>query len=187
MAEINLLKTPGSDHSIWENASGWVVKILVVLALGVIGYYGYLFLKVKSTEKQIVEVTDSIVRSKTEALNMPGREEFMVRQAQAKEFTALSGSHVYFSKFLPALAKVTYKSAYYNNVNLTVQGKITMQVVVPTLAEVDKFLQVFDDPEISKNFFNVRLGGFTQVQDQTGPAYLFTIQMDYNPGILTAK
>jgi hypothetical protein len=187
MAEINLLKTPGSERNIFQDLSSWLVKILVVLALAVIGYYGYVFFKVKATTKEIGEIQQDIEKNKVEALSLPGRDEFLLRQSQLKDFAALTGAHIYYSKLIPALAKVTYKLANYSGINITTQGKISMQATVPSLADLDKFLQVFDDSEVSKNFYNVRVGGFSQIEVSEGKAYIFTVQMDYNPAILAAN
>ena len=186
MAEINLLKTSTPTTSLWENLSGWLVKILALLVILVIGYYVFLFFKVKSLNKQITDVQDNIQSAKAAALSMPGREEFLTRQAQVKEFATLTGAHVYYSKLLPALAKVTLKSAYYTNLSLTTQGKVSLQVVVPSLEDLDKYLQVFDQPDVVKNFFNVHMSGFSKTQDSSGKVYVFNVQMDFNPGILSA-
>ncbi len=184
MAEINLLKNPSSGSNTWQTMASWVVKFLVLLVVAVIAYYVYLFFTLEKAKDEIVMVENSIVESKKAALNMPGREELLTRQLQLKEFTTLSGAHVYYSNLLPALAKVTLKTAYYTNISLNNQGKMSMQAVVPTLEELDKFLQVFNDPQVSSNFYNIRLGGFTKAQDQNGQVYTFNIQLDFNPAIL---
>lgn len=185
MAEINLLKNPTSNHSPVQAISGIVVKLFAVLAVGIVVFYGYLILQVKSATKNIAQTEQDIITSKTAALAAPGREEFLSRQAQLKEFSNLVAAHAYYSKFLPAMAKVTLKSAYYSNITVGQQGKVTMNVVVPTLADLDKFLQVFNQPDINKDFQNVRLGGFSKTQDQSGLVYTFQVQMDFNPGILS--
>jgi hypothetical protein len=184
MAEINLLKNPGTETSIWKNAAGWAVKFLVCLVAAVIGYYGYLFFKVKSVNNKITEIQNSIQQSKSESLTMKGREEFLTRQDQLKQFLTLSSSHLYFSKLLPVLAKVTLKTAYYSKVSVTPEGKMDMLVVVPTLEDLDKFLQVFDQPEVVKNFYNVHINGYNKSQDESGTVYTFNVQLDFNPGLL---
>ncbi|MBL8029782.1 MAG: hypothetical protein JNN11_00875 [Candidatus Doudnabacteria bacterium] len=184
MAEINLLKNPSGNASTWQTAASVLVKVLVFLAVGVVAYYVFLYFKLESAKDEVVMVENNIVENKKAALNMPGREELLSRQLQLKEFAAVTAGHAYYSKFLPALAKVTLKNAYFTNISLNNQGKMSMQAVVPTLLDLDKFLQVFNDPLVSSNFYNVRLGGFTKAEDQNGPVYTFNIQLDFNPAIL---
>lgn len=186
MAEINLLKTPSAGQSLMEKLPGIVIKLLAVLALAVLGYYGYLFVKVKSVNKQAGETQTAIAQSKNEALAMPGREEFLVRQAQLKEYGGLVASHDYISKLFPSLAKVTLKSAYYTSMNMTSDGKLTLTAMVPDLQSLDKFLQVFNQPEVSKNFNNVRTSGFSKQQTADGTAYTFQLLMDFNPALISA-
>jgi hypothetical protein len=180
MAEINLLKVPTANQSSMESVWGIVAKILAAFVVVVVAYYGYLYFKIKSINEQITTAQAGIAKAKSDALNMPGRHQFLVRQSQLKEFLSLSGAHVYYSRLLPLLANVTLKTAHYSNFNVSGQGKLTLSVTVPDLKELDKYLQVFNNPEVNKNFYNVRLGGFSKSTTANGEAYNFQIEMDYN-------
>lgn len=187
MAEINLLKTPGVAQNPWQSISTWVVRVLAVGALVVLVYYVYLFIQVGSANKKITQVQTDISKGKAAALSQIGRDELLIRQEQLKDFTDLSSGHAYYSSLLPALAKITLKNAYYTSISVSSDGKLNMQVVVPSLGDLDKFLQVFNQPEVVKNFYNLRMAGFSKAGDQTGTVYNFSVQMDFNRAILTTR
>lgn len=184
MAEINLLKTPGGESGIISKIPGLFVKLLVLAALGVVSYYGFLYYKGGKLTKQITETETNIAQIKAESLSLEGRNELLTRQGQLKEFITLTQGHNYVSKLLPELSKTFLKSAYLTNFSMTGDGKITMSVVVPTLVDLDKFLQVYNHPQVSQNFNNVRVGSFGKIQGATQSMYRVEVQMSFNPAVL---
>ena len=185
MAQINLLKQTTVSQDLWQVLPSWAVKILAVAAIGVLGYYGYLFITIRSTEKTINQLRQDIVNTKNQALQEPMRDELITRQAQIKQLGALIGGHNYLSEIFAVLAESTLKTASFSDMKITPEGKLALSVTVPDLVELDKFLQVFDQPKFYANFSDVKMGGFRKAQSENGLSYKFDVSMRFNPAIIS--
>ncbi len=188
MAQINLLKQAAPERNLWTILPKVFAKILLAVLVVLLAYYGWLILESNKVAKNIVSVENQIVEQKKTGLNMPKRDEVLIRQQQMQGITDVVNSHVYWSKLLPALAKVTLKKASYSNIKVGTDGVLTMGVNVPTVADLDKYLQVFDLPAFNENFSDVRVGGYYKEQGKDNSSSIkFDVIMKYNPAIIQYK
>ena len=104
-----------------------------------------------------------------------------------KEFVALAGAHKYFSEIFLPIAKVTLKTAQFSTLKVSAGGNLSLTATVPSINDVDKFIQVFSLPQFYENFTNVRIGSLSRIQDEQGVSYRFEITMSYNPQLITPK
>ena len=192
MSQINLLKQSGQESNLKRFSPKIIAEILlgVLLLIGV--YYCYLFFRVKSVEGKIAKTQVEIENINKQALGVKGREELFTRQQQIKTLSGLVEGQEYWSKFFPALAKVTLKTASYISLRAGPDTTVTMAVTVPKLEDVDKYLQVFNLDDFNKNFSNVRIGGYNKVQSELpggalSSTYEFRILMDFDPSIIKYK
>lgn len=160
---------------------------MALVFIGVVGYYGWMFVRLGQIEKNIVTKQQDITNVKNEVTTIKNRGELYTRQAQLKSLDTLIEKHSYWSNIFPALAKSTFKKAAYSTMSLTNDGNVTISVVVPTLEDVDKFMQVFDQPEVMDNFSSLRVGSFHKAQDEDRVVYRFDVRFQFNPAVLQYK
>jgi hypothetical protein len=184
MAQINLLKQSSAPNNLWQVVPKFLVKFFAVVLIGLIAYYAWLYFQFKSIENKIEASLIQINSDRQEALNSPQRDELLTRQSQLKYLDGIISQHLYWSQLLPKLANVTLKKAAYVNLNMGSVGKLTLSVNVPTLADMDKYLQIFDLPEVNKYFSDVRIGSYHKVLGKTSESISFEVNMQYNPSIL---
>ena len=173
-----------------ESLPSLLVKILALVLLGLIIYYAWIFVAIGQVKDKIGKEQQAIADAQAKANAVPNREQIYTRQAQLQQLDTLVANHPYWSQIFPALAKVTLKKADYSTIQVSKEGELTMTVSVPSLQDIDKFLQVFDQPEFNKNFNNLRMGSFHKVQDSAAPGqqaatqYTFDVKMNFNPALL---
>ena len=184
MAQINLLKQSGSSYNFWENFSGMLVKICLALLVLLAAYYGWLFWQSGQIDKQITNTQSAVASKNSEVYGMKDRDQALTRQQQVQALNSLIGSHIYWSQLFPVLASSTLKSAYYKSLKVDPQGSIELQVSLPSLEDLDKYMQVFDQPEYNKYFSNLRVSSFSQVQGKGQTSIDFSVKFDFNPGII---
>lgn len=184
MAQINLLKQ--NKPSELNNLEFFSIlsKFALVGILCVLAYYGWLIYRYKSAEKEISSLQANILRQKQELAQIQRRDEVLVRQAQIKEFDSLISGHIYWSQLMPELAKVTLKQASYMSFKAVDVGTISLAVQVPTIAELDKYLQVFNSPKLNPYFSDLKVGGISRVQDEKDSHVRVDVQLKYDPGLL---
>ncbi len=184
MAQINLLKQKKAETDIWQLISSLSVKILAVGVLILVVYYGYLFIKTRSVASSTIELEQKMEQERQEIAKIPNRDELFVRQQQLKELKSLIGAHPYWSNLLPALAEATLKSSNFLTFRALADGTLSLSVTVPSIVDLDKFLQIFDIPKFNENFFDIKIGsiGRTQVGDTLQTT--FDVRMRYNPVLL---
>ena len=185
MAQINLLKQTTARPSFSNELYRFLPLLFAVALVGLIGYYGWLFYQDRNIETQRVAVLDKMETESQEALKNPRREELLTRQLQAKDLSSLVAAHLYWSQIFPVLAKVTLKKASYNTITIKPQdSSIQLSAEVPTLVDLDKYMQVFNLPQFNKFFSNVRIGGFSQVDAAGGKSIKFTVNMNYDHNLM---
>ena len=135
----------------------------------------YIFYKNKQTAKE----------EKQKALDMSGRKELLVRQQQLKSFNDLVASHLYWSQLLPHIAQATYNKATYSNLKVATNGDLSLSVNVPDLSDMDRYLQVFDLPQVNKYFKQVRIGTYHKVQGKNSTTISFEVMMQFDQGIIS--
>ncbi|PIR96391.1 MAG: hypothetical protein COT92_01335 [Candidatus Doudnabacteria bacterium CG10_big_fil_rev_8_21_14_0_10_42_18] len=184
MAQINLLKQKSQSQSLVRVLPSLLVKFFVLILLGILGFYVWMFLETRSLEKEMQKLNGQIIQARQDVAAEEGRSELITRQAQLKELEGLLGEHFYWSRLLPALSQVTLKKAKYSDLAILDRGEISLEVAVPTLEDIDKFLQVFDLPEFYKNFSDIRIGAFHKIPSEDEIVYAFNVIMNYNPGLI---
>jgi len=182
MAQINLLKQKTSSQNFWEFFPSLMVKILFLVVLAVIGYYVWLYLQIRSTENSIAEEKQASSLAGQGVKDVANRDEIYTRQAQLQQLDGLISKHLYWSYIFPALAKVTLKQAGYSSITVTSAGQISLSVTVADFDSIDKFIQVFDQPEFSQNFNNLKVGAFHKEGDNAG--YAFDAVLNFNKAIM---
>ncbi len=184
MAQINLLKQKTVSENLWETLPGIFLKLLLVVALGVLAYYAWLYIKINKVNAEITTIKEQNAKNLSTAFSLGQRDEVLSRQAQLKEFSSLVDKHVYWSHLLPEVAKVTLKTASYSSLRGVADGSMTLSVAVPSLNDLDKYLQVFDQPQFNKNFSDVKMGGFHKLVEEGTAMVKFDVQLKYNPNLL---
>lgn len=186
MAQINLLKQSGGSRKSWQSLPKILARLALALLIAVAAYYVWLAVSYGQTDKAIQTAQQKIQADQQSALDLSQRNEVLTRQLQLKNLNDLISQHVYFSQLLPALADATLKTASYTSLQVNSDNSLTLAARVPTLGDLDKYLQVFDLPEFYKNFSNLRIGGFSKSKDpQTnGTSLTFEVKMDYSPKLI---
>ncbi len=188
MAQINLLKQAVPEVNLWTSLPKIFAKVFLGVFILLVVYYGWLVMDSKQVAKKIIAVQVQIVDAKKEGLNMPHREEVLVRQQQLLAASQVVANHLYCTGLLPELAKVTYNKARYKSIRVGTDGLLTMTGTVPTLEDLDKYLQVFDLPAFNQHFSNIRIGGYTKIQSKDNNSNVdFDLLMNYDPGLIQYK
>ncbi len=185
MAQINLLKQQKqTTGDAVQKAATAATRILALLLVAVLVYYGYLYYQAKTKTTQVNELTAQIAKDQKELDSIPGKNELYTRQQQLSQLMSIVSNHSYWSSLMPALAKVTLKTAYYSSLKAQSDGTIAVTVTVPTTEDLDKFLQVFDLPEYYNNFYNIKVSSIGKNQVGNSLMTQFNVSMQYNPSLL---
>lgn len=187
MAQINLLKQnqPSAFARIGLLA---ILNKLALLGLLVLIIFWFWFLsQSKSAGKEIQALDAQVAKQKQELSENGRRDEVVTRQSQLKEFDTLISNHLYWSQLLPELAKVTLKSASYLSFRAEIEGGISLSVKLPSIAELDKFLQIFDSAKINRYFSDLKMGGISKVVEKNNNYIRIDVQLKYNPELLKYK
>lgn len=184
MAQINLLKQNKPSALSGLNPASILSKLAIIGLLFLAAYYGWLTYKTRGIKKEIEGINQQIEQQKQDLAKVKERDEILTRQAQIKEFDSLISGHLYWSQLLPELAKVTLKNASYLSFRAQNDGTISMDVRVPSIEELDKFLQVFDSPKLNRYFSDLRIGGINKSFDKDIGYINVDIQMKYDQKLL---
>lgn len=185
MAQINLLKQPTQASDLWEKLPKFLVRGLAVILVFLVGYYGWLYFQSKKIDGEIIDLQSKINTDAQAAFNAPRRAELLTRQLQLKDLNSLIAAHVYFSKLMPKLAKATLSDASYSSLKVGQDGLLVLSVHVSSLENLDRYLQVFDLPDVNKYFSDVRISSYHKVQGKDSTGISFQITMKYNGGIIS--
>jgi len=184
VAEINLLKQNVPKSGYGNNLPSLLVKFLVVLGVGLVGYWGFLYFNSRKVANEVESTQTALEAAKAQAVNFKDRNEILTRQAQLKTLDSLITGHPYWSHLLPALAKVTLKTSSYSAIRANGDGNIILSVRVPSLQDLDKYLQVFDLQQFNQNFSDVRIGAFHEEPNGQTTNIRFDVKMKYNTTVL---
>lgn len=186
MPQINLLKQTENSSNLKQLTPKIFVWVFLGLLILLAAYYGYLIFQGQNYQKNINDVQAKINSEIDEAGKLSGRSELLVRQQQLQDFTKLIQGHVYWSQIFSKLAEVTLSKAVYTSMAVdSSDGSVVLNTTVPSLEYLDKYMQVFDQPDVIKYFSNVRIGGFSKTQSVGGvSAVQFMVKMDYDPSII---
>lgn len=185
MSEINLLNN-GSDTRVSSQAAGkaWTLRLAGAAFIATLLLYGYLFYSGWSAQKTVDKDQAAISAFQNNINSNKQRKELVTRQGQIKNANTLISEHMSWSYLLPELARVTVQSASYTNIIATSTGALDLTVTVPSYAEADKYLQVFNLPEYNKEFSNVRIMSLVRAQQEDQLQTVMRLQLTYNPEFL---
>lgn len=185
MPQINLLKQTGGGNKYQFLTPKILVWVFFVALILLAGYYGFIVYQGQQYQKDIADEQSKISAVVEEANKVSNRSELLIRQQQLQSLTGLIQNHVFWSQIFSALAHVTLNSANYTSLLVNSADKsLSLNATVPSLEDLDKYLQVFDQPAVAKNFNNVRIGGFTKIQSKNSTLIQFQVKMDFNPSII---
>jgi hypothetical protein len=184
MAQINLLKQSSTGGDLEKNVPKFLIWVFLVVLVLLLSYYGWLFFESKSIDNKIAAAQTQIQSDSQTALADKGRGELLTRQQQLQSLSGLIAAHIYWSQLFKPLADATLKNASYSSLTVGTDNDLTLSVTVPTLQDMDKFMQVFNLPEFDQNFSDIRIGGFTKSQDKNSTSIKFEVKMQYNPKII---
>lgn len=184
MAEINLLKQSAPKTSLVEYLPSFLTKFFVGVLLALVVYYGWVYVQGRSVAAETEKVQSEIAKEQQAISQKPRRDELITRQGQLSELERILEAHQLWSRLLPELGRVTLKTATYSTIKALSDGTMSVTVTVPSTADLDKFLQVFDDPRLSQNFSNLKVGSVTSVQKGGVLVTSFDVRMKFNPGLL---
>ena len=184
MAQINLLKQSSTASNTWDNLPKILARLLIFVLIILVGYYAWLVIDTQSIASKTTSTQAEINLDKQKALSTAGRGEVLTRQLQLKDFQDLLAQHLYWSQLMPVIADATLKKATYSSLKVDGEGLLTLAVNVPTLEDLDKYLQVFDLPQVNKYFSNVRISSYRKVQGPNSTGIAFEVNMNYNKSVI---
>ncbi len=179
MAQINLLDTE-QTHGFRRNGYSWLSKGMLALLLLTALFYGYMYIRQGSLQKQINEAREKTAEAQSQATNNTDRDELITRQGQVAALNPLIDDHVYWSGLLPELARISLRQSNYVTISAAANGNLVMSVEMPTYADLDKFLQVFDLPEYNKQFKDVRVLSISKGAEEGAVSYIMRVQLAFN-------
>lgn len=185
MAEINLLKQTDSSKKFLQMLPKFIAGILGIGLVLVLAYYVWLYISAKTVTKEIVDTKLKIEDNLKRASQIGERNELLTRQQQLQELDKLISAYSYWSQLVPALAKVTLKTVRYTKINVTTGNILSLTAIMPDTNELDKFLQVFNQPEFYKNFYNVKIGNIQKMQEGNNTFIGLEVTMNFNPDLLS--
>lgn len=188
MAQINLLKQTAPEINLWSMIPRIFAKVFLVAIILLVAYYGWLVVDSKRVAQSILDTQTLINKEKQEGLNLPKRQEVLVRQQQLQAVNEAVANHLYWTQLLPELAKVTFNQVHYSSIKADTEGLVTMNGSVPTIRDLDKYLQVFDLSDYNKNFSDVRIGSYSKTQGADNNTTVdFDVLMKFNPEVIQYK
>lgn len=179
MAQINLLDSE-QKPSFKGKGYSWLSRLMIVFLLLIAIAYAYLYFHQRSLQSQINTVRGQTATAQKEATTNTAREELLTRQGQLDALNPLIKSHVYWSGLLPELARVSLQQSSYISIEGVSNGNLVLSVRLPTYADADKFLQIFDLPEYNRQFSNVRILSMTKSADQGSSFFIMRVQLTFS-------
>jgi hypothetical protein len=189
VAQINLLKQTESNQHSWDIVPKIFARLFLFILVLLVLYYGWTVVSYGQVESQIAKTQTQINNDRAAAMSLADRNEVLTRQLQLQTQASLISNHIYFSQLFPELARVTLKTASYSSLQAVSDGTMTLTATVPTVDDLDKYLQIFDLPAFNQNFSDIKIGGFHKTVSPTGgnTALNFSVRMQYNPALIKYK
>ncbi len=184
MADINLLQTQSPVSAIKSQGSRWLFRLSMVILIIVVGAYLVLWFFDLRTSRKLSNAKTEIKQAQDTLSNNKNRGELITRQAQINNVNKLLANHKYWSSFLPELARVTLTQAQYSIIEVDKEGHLNLTVTVPSYADAEKYLQVFDLPEYNKQFSNVKVMSLSKIQQDETIKTTMRLQLTLNSDLL---
>lgn len=181
MSQINLLSNDSVKQGLpWQRIQSFLSIFLTILVLVLFLGYVYLFVATRLLAKDIFETQNKIISQSKETVDDPQRKQVVARQGQLDVYNAALANQAKWSSFLAGyLAPTTLKNARYVLLSAQNDGNLRLSVSVPTYADLDKFLRVFDDPKLNKVFYDIKVGSLSKSQVGDKLDIRFEVSMKY--------
>ncbi len=184
MPQINLLGQNNRPTFSLGKSPLYLVRLFIVIFIGLLVYWAYLFVQTKFTTKQVATTQDSIIKTQKSILADENRKKLLVKQGQLRAANTLITEEEFWSRLLPELARVTLKSASYISFSATANGIARVSVAVPSYKDFDQFLQVFDLPEFNSHFSHITVSQVGKYQQGDVQSVRFDMTLQYDSGFL---
>ncbi|MDE2311926.1 MAG: hypothetical protein KGJ93_02440 [Patescibacteria group bacterium] len=184
MAQINLLKQKSPSENLAGVLPKIIANVLVAAVLGLGVYYGWLWYRISQTEHAISSGQQALAKAAESVKDISGREEVYTRQAQLKQYNTLVAGHLYWSHLFPALAAATLKGSSYSSMRVTSEGTLQLSVTLSDLNAVDKYIQVFDQPQFNKYFSNLVVNGLKRTGIGPDSPYDLEARLTFDKSLL---
>ncbi len=188
MADINLLNPENSTSTALRVSTERIFeRLMMALVILLIAAYG-VFIGLNYLNQKQIDKEEATVKSfQSEISSNSKRQELITRQGQVEEVNKLLAKHMYWSKLLPELSRVTLKSANYSGMQVAGDGSLDLTVTTPSYSDAEKFLQVFDLPEYNKMFSNVKIMSLSRTQKDQQLQTIMRIKLTINPELFSSK
>jgi len=183
MAQINLLDSEAQTRFKGHGYS-WLARAMGVILVLVVLSYVYFYFHQRSLQNKINQVRGKTVTAQNEITANTARNELLTRQGQLISLNPLIKNHVYWSGLLPELARVSLRQSTYSSIEAISNGNLILSIKLPTYADMDKFLQIFDLPEYNRQFSNVRVLSINKAAEEGQISYLMRVQLTFNPDFI---
>lgn len=184
MADINLLGSEKKEFHFSERGFSWLARLMVVVVVAILAYYGYLFYASHKVQGQIDSLRTKTQTAQADAVSNKDRAQLLTRQGQLASLNPLIKNHTYWSALLPEVARVTLKQASYVTMQADSSGTMVLTVSVPDYASMDKFLQVFDMSQYNQQFKDVKILSINKSQEASNLNLNLRIQLSFNPDFI---
>jgi hypothetical protein len=189
MSDINLLSSDSTGASSVNNGllSRILARLILILLIAAVGIYVLLFIVNYTSNNSLKTTQQKIDTLQAQALASKDRNELVTRQEQISQLDNLIDQHSYWSYLLPELARVSLKSAKYTDISATSDGTLKLSIVLPSYADIEKYMQIFDLPEYNQQFSNVRIVGIDSVQNESSIETKLRLQLTFNPSFIKGR
>lgn len=183
MAQINLLSTEKTKKQMpWQTVGQYLIWVLSAGLLVCIGVYAFLYFSIKNIDTKIFKTQNEIKDKSATLADSPKRKEVITRQGQLQVYANVLNRQPKWTTFLAQrLAPVTLKKARYVLIDAQDTGEMRLSVNVPGYADLDKFLQIFDDPNLNKVFTGIKVGSVAKSQAGDVLDLRFDVNMSFKP------
>ena len=120
-----------------------------IFALAILSYFGLAFGYETYLNNQIA-ATDSETEALSQKISSESQSKFIDVYSRLSNFKVLLAGHVYGTKVLPLLEKVTYPTIYYNNIELSVDDrKMVLSGIAANFESLSRQLALYDAEKAS--------------------------------------
>lgn len=188
MPDINLLTTKtGNQTSYRRIIQSVIVRVLVVVLVLILVYFGFLLVSFQVTNQALAGQQDVINKNRQAIDKNSGRNELVTHQGQLKDLTTLTQKHLYWSQLFPELARVALKTSIINELTAKDDGTVQLNVSVPDYAELDKFMQVFDQDQYNTYFSSLKLKSLSKTQNNNQVQVSAILESKFSLDLLKKK
>jgi hypothetical protein len=176
--------------------------VAILICLGSLGYYGYVYLQHKKLVQE-VEVTKATIKSQQSDFSIAELNSFVSLDKKIKESRKVLEAHLESSAIFNYIADLTLESVQFTDFSYSVGSKdttsLSLKGIAPTPGTIAYQSQVLSERVKQGEISDLVVGDLVAVQPQSSsssgqssaPAgrtkYSFTIKMSVNKNVVNAK